>query len=166
MPRASSSGISSLLMPPGAARCSCTIWACLTVSAPPTYSVRMAVIRLTLTLPSIPPQPDTWVDWDPSAGTVTGPAAQEFLSYPTRIEKGTRTLTQHTMARDADLRHRFSKEPLKNYSDMSVLVRDAGYRLPDILKPHFPQAPKEQLDQLRAIEASHDPEGSGISCLI
>jgi len=164
MPRASSSGISSLLMPPGAARCSCTIWACLTASALRTYSDHMSSIRLKLTSEGTPPS-HTWLDWDPETGAISGPAAFDIRGASiTAISNG--TLTQFTTATDADLRHRFSKEPLKNYSDMSIIVRHAGYELPDILKPHFPKAPKEQIEQLRSLTALHDPEGTGLSVLL
>jgi len=115
----------------------------------------MAVIRLTLVYKHGPNKyrPTTWVDWDPKAGTVAGPIADEIhMVINDSIRGHDRALPSTWFGSGVDLTHRLSKEPLKSYRDMAAIVNDFEYILPDILKPHFPPITKEQIEYYRPLE--------------
>jgi len=115
----------------------------------------MAVMRLTLVHQFGPSKyrPTTWLDWDPEAGTVAGPIADEIhmeINDSMRLADG--ALSHTWFGSGVDLTHRLSKEPLKSYRDMAAILNDFEYGLPDILQPHFPPITKEQIEERRPLE--------------
>jgi hypothetical protein len=72
--------------------------------------------------------PDLDVEWDPVAGTISGPGAEyikEYLEY------------DHVSLHPPCCGHDLSAEPLKSYVDMAAIIGNE-YILPDVLAPHYP----------------------------
>ncbi|MDD9818432.1 MAG: hypothetical protein OXU61_09930 [Gammaproteobacteria bacterium] len=100
-------------------------------------------------------RPTTWIDWDPAAGTVSGPLADDILlciRESKRVDNG--VLPGTPWDSGVDMTHRLSKHPLKSYRDMAAIVNDFEYVIPDILKPHFPPITQEQIQFYKDIEDS------------
>ena len=85
--------------------------------------------------------------WDPKAGTVTGPSAEELRA----AAKPGAMVSAHPMPWGL----RLGRSPMRSSRDMALLV-GVAHRLPDALVEHYPKAPKEPTAQ--SLDGAPAPE--------